>query len=104
MTKMLSLPDLVAIRESKGISLTEISRATKISRPYLEAIERFDFEKLPGGVFTTSYLRQYARAIDIDEWDLVSLYRDAAPGSAPEQTEPARGGRMAPVLRLLGLA
>jgi cytoskeletal protein RodZ len=104
MNKMLSLPDLVAIRESKGISLVEISRATKISRPYLEAIERFDFEKLPGGLFTTSYLRQYARAIDIDEWDLVSLYRDATPGSAPEPAAQSRGGFIAPVLRLLGLA
>jgi cytoskeletal protein RodZ len=103
MSQMLSQPDLVAIRESKGISLAEISQTTKISRSYLEAIERFDFEKLPGGVFTTSYLRQYARAIDIDEWDLVSLYRTAAPDSTRSADAP-RGGLMAPVLRLLGLA
>jgi cytoskeletal protein RodZ len=102
MTQTAILPDLVAIRESKGISLAEISRATKIGRPYLEAIERSEFAKLPGGVFTTSYLRQYARAIEVDEWDLVSLYRGAAPDSEPEPPAPQRSGFIAPVLRLLG--
>ena len=69
-----ALPDLSAIRRRKGISLEEIARSTKISTRYLEAIEKSDFDVLPGGVFRTSYIRQYARAIDYDEWDLLSYY------------------------------
>ena len=72
--RMKVLPDLTAIRERKGISLEQISRNTKISARYLEAIERSEFEQLPGGVFRTSYIRQYARAIDYDEWDLLAYF------------------------------
>ena len=69
------LPNLAAVRERKGISLDQISSSTKISSRYLEAIERADFELLPGGVFSSSYIRQYARAIDYDEWDLLAYFQ-----------------------------
>lgn len=69
-----ALPDLSSIRERKGISLQDIARTTKISTRYLEAIEKADFAQLPGGVFRTSYIRQYARAIEYDEWDLLCHY------------------------------
>jgi cytoskeletal protein RodZ len=69
-----ALPDLSSIRERKGISLEDISQTTKISTRYLEAIEKADFAQLPGGVFRTSYIRQYARAIDYNEWDLLAHY------------------------------
>jgi cytoskeletal protein RodZ len=70
-----ALPDLSTIRALKGISLQEIAQSTKITKRYLEAIERSDFDKLPGGVFRINYIRQYARAIDYDEWDLLAYYR-----------------------------
>jgi cytoskeletal protein RodZ len=38
-------------REMRGVSLEEISSATKISLRFLEAIEREDFSKLPPGGF-----------------------------------------------------
>ncbi len=69
-----ALPDLASIREQKGISLRQIADATKICLRYLQAIEESQFDMLPGGVFTTSYIRQYARAIDYDEWDLLARY------------------------------
>jgi cytoskeletal protein RodZ len=40
----------------------------------LEAIERGDFRKLPGGIYNTSYIRQYARAIDYEESILLEFY------------------------------
>ncbi len=69
-----ALPDLSTIRKRKEISLAEIATHTKISTRYLEAIEQSEFDLLPGGVFSTSYIRQYARAIDYDEWDLLAYY------------------------------
>lgn len=68
-------PDVSAVRQSKGITLDQIVQTTKISKRFLEAIEAGDFAKLPGGIFNTSYIRQYARAIDYDESDLVERYR-----------------------------
>ncbi len=83
-------PDLAAIREAKGLSLSQISSATKIAPYYLEAIERSRFDRLPGGVFNTSYIRQYARAIDYDECDLLACYSlKTGQNQAPEP--PRRG-------------
>jgi cytoskeleton protein RodZ len=76
---MTSLSDLQARRVARGVSLQQISRATMITTRYLEAIERGAFEKLPGGVYTTSYLRQYARAIGCDEAALIDYYREVCP-------------------------
>ena len=66
---------LTTIRRNRGISLEEISASTKISVRSLEAIERGDFRKLPGGIYNTNYIRQYARAIDYDESTLLDSYR-----------------------------
>lgn len=70
-------PDLLTVRHKRGVSLRDISASTKIGINYLQAIEDGEFEKLPGGVFATSYLRQYAQAIDYDEEELLGYYRRA---------------------------
>lgn len=58
-----SKPDLVSIRQSRGLTLEQIADATKISLRYLRAIEEGRLAVLPGGVYTANYLRQYAEAI-----------------------------------------
>lgn len=66
--------NLTALRQSRGISLREIADATKISMRFLLAIEQEDFEQLPGGIYNTSYLRQYARAIQFEETKILAHY------------------------------
>src|SRR5215831_15754810 len=66
--------ELATIRRNRGISLEQIAQATKISVRSLDAIERGDFRKLPGGIYNTSYIRQYARAIDYDEAAILAFY------------------------------
>jgi cytoskeletal protein RodZ len=73
-----SVLGLATIRKNRGISLQQIAASTKIGVRALEAIERGDFQKLPGGIYTTSYIRQYARAIDYDESTLLAFYRRGA--------------------------
>src|SRR5262245_28077111 len=68
------LPDLACLRRNRGLTLQEIAQQTKISLRYLQAIEAGDTSCLPGGVYNSSYLRQYARAIDYDEDRLVEYY------------------------------
>jgi len=65
-------------REMRGVSLEEISSATKISIRFLEAIEREDFSKLPGGIFSRSFIRSYARYLGLDEERAVAEYQLAA--------------------------
>lgn len=89
--------NLSRLREQSGISLRAINEATKISMRFLEAIEAEEFEKLPGGVFTTSYLRQYAQAIGFPVDDLLAHYRrkmgfEGEPDSVGVRRETARGG------------
>ncbi len=62
-------------RQRKGISLEAIAASTKLSVRLLEAIEAGEFARLPGGIYNTNYIRQYARAIDFDESDLLAFYR-----------------------------
>ena len=69
-----SVLGLATIRHNRGITLQQIANSTKISIRSLEAIERGDFRKLPGGIYDTSYIRQYARAIDYDESELLAYY------------------------------
>jgi cytoskeleton protein RodZ len=66
---------LADIRQTKGISLEQISSITKLRIATLQAIENGDFDALPGGIYNISYIRQYARAIDADESHLIKLYR-----------------------------
>lgn len=93
--------DLAAIRQGKGISLEEIAETTKISVRYLKAIERCEFEQLPGGVFNTSYIRQYAKAIDYSEQELLACYRSVVPEAAETAEGEAKRERRNGVWRLL---
>jgi cytoskeletal protein RodZ len=74
---------LTARRLKKHISLKQISESTKIGVRALQAIEDGDFKKLPGGIYSTSYIRQYARAIDFDEAELLGQYYSVM-GITPE--------------------
>src|SRR5215467_10875999 len=47
-------------RERRGISLRQIAAATKISVAALEALEKNDISRLPGGIFSRAFVRAYA--------------------------------------------
>lgn len=67
-------------REIRGISLKEIADATKVSRRFLEAIERNDHRTLPAPVFTRGFVREYARYLGLNAEDIVNRYNSAASG------------------------
>src|SRR5260221_5128029 len=67
-------------REIRGISLKEIADATKISRRFLEAIERNDHKVLPAPVFTRGFVREYARYLGLNTEEIVSRYNYGAAG------------------------
>lgn len=57
-------------RLAKGITLSEIAAETRISSRYLEALEREDYEELPGAIFSRNFARQYARYVGLDTREL----------------------------------
>lgn len=65
-------------REIRGISLKEIADATKISKRFLDALERNDHKTLPAPVFTRGFVREYARYVGLNAEEMVNRYNFAA--------------------------
>jgi len=61
-------------REMRGVSLEEVSAATRINTRYLEAIENEKWDELPGGAFNRGFIRAIARFLGLDEDGLVAEY------------------------------
>ncbi len=53
-------------RERRGVTLRQIANSTKISLSALEALERNDVSRLPGGIFSRAFVRSYAVEVGLD--------------------------------------
>jgi cytoskeletal protein RodZ len=90
---------LRALREARGMSVEEVSRATRVPVASVERIENDRFDELPGEVFVRGFLRSYATAISAPPDDVLARYTASRrvawvtplPLSSP--TRPARGRR-----------
>ena len=58
----------------RGVTIEEISAATRISTRFLEALENEHWDELPGGVFNRGFIRSVARFLGLDEDALVAEY------------------------------
>lgn len=70
-------------RELREVSLDELTKATRISQRFLEALENEDWGKLPGGVFGRAFVRTIARYLGLDEEALLGEY-DLARGDTAQ--------------------
>lgn len=82
-------------REIRGISLKEIADSTKISKRFLEALEKNDLRTLPAPVFTRGFVREYSRYLGLNADEMVSRYalilrraEEAEQQSAPSAKAP----------------
>ena len=75
-------------REMRGVSLNEISAATRISTRFLEAIENDRWNELPGGAFNRGFIRSIARFLGLDEDSLVAEYALDTSGNANVREAP----------------
>ena len=60
------------------MSLRQIAGATKISTVALESLERGDFSRLPGGIFSRAFVRAYAVEVGLDPDETVLKYAELA--------------------------
>ncbi len=74
-------------RESRNITLQEISESTKITLRYFKAIEDDDFANLPGGLYNKGYIRAYAQFIGLDPEPLLKAYALTQQTQEPEASE-----------------
>lgn len=79
-------------RKQRGLSIADIAQATKIAPHALVALERGEFERLPGGLYRKAYLRAFAEAVGLDAAALAAAYAAAVEReqrSAVEVPQPA---------------
>jgi cytoskeletal protein RodZ len=86
------------VRTSRGLTLDEASRDTRIRREFLEAIEDDDFDRLLGDVHARGCLRTYASYLRLSPEKVIEAYVAARPEAAepeavvaPLQPEPVLG-------------
>ena len=76
-------------RERRGLSLRQIAANTKISAAALDALERNDISKLPGGIFSRAFVRSYAVEVGLNPDETVKEFLErfqgepSSPGAAP---------------------
>jgi curved DNA-binding protein CbpA len=58
----------------KNISIDRLSEATRISRPYLMAVETNDYKNLPAAVFVRGFVVQVARVLGLNENKVAASY------------------------------
>lgn len=68
-------------REARGMSVAELSRATKIKESSLVALEEARYEVLPARVFVVGWVGAYARAVGADPVAAVELLAAERPAS-----------------------
>jgi cytoskeletal protein RodZ len=88
------------LREERGIALRAIADTTKISVSALEALERNDVSRLPGGIFSRGFIRAYAEQIGVDPEttvrEFVARFPHDAVGEGSPYTSSPDGHRDAP--------
>ena len=82
-------------RETRRLSIEEVSSTTRIPRRTLESLEDDRFEDLPSGVFVRGFIKAYASAVDIDADEVLARFDEERPqdpvsGAAGDGAQPSR--------------
>jgi transcriptional regulator with XRE-family HTH domain len=80
-------------RLRRGLKLEQVAAQTKIGQHYLRAIEENRFDRLPGGLFTRSFLRQYTHALELNSDEIIESLKqqfEPPPVTLPESPRQRR--------------
>jgi len=62
-------------RLKKGLTLEEVSKATKIKVPFLLAIEKGEYQKLPPATYAQGFVKNYAGFLGMSEREISAIFR-----------------------------
>ncbi|AAQ61201.1 helix-turn-helix domain-containing protein [Chromobacterium violaceum] len=82
---------LKAAREAAGLGLGEVADRLKLSLRQLEAIERDDFDALPGATFVRGFVRNYARFLEVDPEPLMKALEQHFPSAVNDVANLVKG-------------
>jgi cytoskeletal protein RodZ len=83
-------------REVRGASLDEAARDTRLRVDQLDALEREDFDVLPGDVYVRASLRTYANYLGLDADKVAGAY-----ARTTEEIEPPPPAKLGAVERMM---
>src|SRR5580698_3968486 len=72
--------DLRAARLRRGDDLATVSKALKIRKDHLEALEEDSLDKLPGKTYAIGFVRSYAHYLGLDSAALVERFKQEISG------------------------
>lgn len=82
--------ELRAARLRRGDEIAQVSRALKIRKDHLDALEEDRLEDLPGKTYAIGFVRSYARHLGLDSAQYVERFKQEISGRPEEQArEPA---------------
>jgi len=76
-------------RQSKNLTLEEISSQTKIQLHILKALDEGNIEALPNKIYIKGFLRQYAQALGLKASEVIESYDRETGASAPQPVKAA---------------
>ncbi|HXG68802.1 MAG TPA: RodZ domain-containing protein, partial [Blastocatellia bacterium] len=86
--------ELRSRREARGLTLNDISEATRIGTRFLKAIETDNFSVVPGGIYLRAFIRSFAKEVGLDEDEAMALYQQQVAGTESyPKPEGERGAR-----------
>ncbi len=67
-------------REREGLDIADVAEALRIRSDYLQAIERSEFERLPGATYAIGFVRSYAGFLELDDEEIVRRFKQEVAG------------------------
>ena len=84
-------------REKQGLTIADVAGETSIREAYLEAIEKGNYDALPGDVYAKGFIRNYSRFLQVDGDALLQEYdsernivKALEPVDVPQAKEPPK--------------
>ncbi|MBM4139391.1 MAG: helix-turn-helix domain-containing protein [Nitrospira sp.] len=78
------------VRETKKLTVEEVSSKTRIRLDFINALEDENFAKLPDQVFARGFVRSYARSLGLDEEDVIQRFAQSSRSFYEKQDEQER--------------
>lgn len=80
---------LKAAREAAGLKVSELARLLRLGERQIEALEQGNWSSLPGSTFVRGFVRNYARAVQLDPTPLLAQLEGETKLEAPNLEMPA---------------
>lgn len=88
---------LIEARDTRGLTLEDAERDTRISRRYLQALEDERFDIIPAPVYARGFLRSYSQYLGLETAPLLARFPQDSPTPGPASAGPSsqadRSGR-----------